>query len=224
VPGADLAALLSRLRAAGERLPVALAAWIATRAAEALDHAHRARGQDGAPLGVIHRDLSPGNVLLSFGGRVFLIDFGIAAAAFRARREERALQGKLGYLSPEQVSGQPVDRRADVFSLGVVLHEALSGARLFSGPSDLATMERVRTAAVPPPSRANPAVPPALDEVVLRALARDPAARFTWASDLAAALAPFAAGGSPAALAALLEQRFVAEAARERARAAEAPG
>jgi serine/threonine-protein kinase len=218
VPGADLGRLLARLRAAGQHLPVRLAAFVAARAAEALDHAHRARGHDGAPLRVVHRDLSPANVLLGFGGGVFLIDFGIAQAALRSRREGEALRGKLGYLSPEQVRGLPVDRRADVFSLGAVLHEALTGARLFTGASDLATLERVRAAQVRPPSERNPAVPPGLDAVVLRALAREPADRWAWASELAEALAPFAAGASAAALAAELAARFPEAAARERRR------
>jgi serine/threonine-protein kinase len=167
---------------------------------------------------VVHRDLSPANVLLGFGGGVFIIDFGIAQAALRSRREGDALRGKLGYLSPEQVRGLPVDRRADVFSLGAVLHEALTGARLFAGASDLATLERVRAAQVRPPSERNPAVPPGLDAVVLRALQREPADRFAWARDLAEALRPFAAGASEAALAEELTVRFPEAAARELAR------
>jgi serine/threonine-protein kinase len=130
------------------------------------------------------------------------------------------LRGKFGYLSPEQVRGLPVDRRADVFSLGAVLHELLTGHRLFHGPSDLAVLERVRAAQVRPPSERNPAVPPALDGVVLRALAREPVERFGWASELAEALVPFAAPGGRPALAQELATRFPAELAEERARAA----
>jgi serine/threonine-protein kinase len=126
------------------------------------------------------------------------------------------LRGKFGYLSPEQVRGLPVDRRADVFSLGAVLHEALAGERLFRGPSDLAVLERVRTAAVQAPSARNPEVPAALDKVVLRALAREPADRYAWAGGLAEALRPFTAGVGPGALPALLAEGFEAEAARER--------
>jgi serine/threonine-protein kinase len=166
---------------------------------------------------VVHRDLSPANVLLGFDGGVRVIDFGVASAAFRAHREKLVLRGKFGYLAPEQVRGLPVDRRADVFSLGAVLHEALAGERLFRGPSDLAVLERVRTAAVRPPSARNPEVPPALDEVVLRALAREPADRHAWAGELALALQPFTDGNGPEALRALLAERFEAEAARERA-------
>jgi serine/threonine-protein kinase len=216
VPGTDLRALLGHLRQRRERLPVPLTCWIGARVAEALDHAHRASGADGAPLQVVHRDLSPANVLLGFDGGVRVIDFGVASAAFRVHREGTALRGKYGYLSPEQVRGLPVDRRADLFSLGALLHEALAGERLFRGPSDLAVLERVRSAEVRPPSLRNPAVPAALDAVVLTALAREAADRQPWAAALAEALRPFAAGAGPAALARLLEERFEAEVERER--------
>jgi serine/threonine-protein kinase len=154
---------------------------------------------------------------------VAVIDFGIAQAAFRAHRERAVLRGKLGYLSPEQAAAQPVDRRADVFSAGAVLHELLTGQRLFSGGSDLAVLEQVRSATVRPPSEKNPAVPPALDAVVLQALARPPSQRFSWGSDLAAALEPLAAGASAASLAYLMEEGFPGELQRERERTAELP-
>jgi serine/threonine-protein kinase len=185
--------------------------------AEALDHAHRGHGHDGSALQVVHRDLSPANVLLGFDGGVRVIDFGVASAAFRAHREGTVLRGKFGYLSPEQVRGLPVDRRADLFSLGAVLHEALAGERLFRGPSDLAVLERVRAAAVLAPSARNPQVPAALDQAVLRALARDPADRFPWAEGLAATLRPFTPEPGGPALSALLAEHFEAEATRERA-------
>jgi serine/threonine protein kinase len=217
VPGTDLRALLATLRQRHQFLPVALTCWIGVQVAEALDHAHRGRGHDGAPLHVVHRDLSPANVLLGFDGGVRVIDFGVASAAFRVHREGTALRGKYGYLSPEQVRGLPVDRRADLFSLGAVLHEALAGERLFRGPSDLAVLERVRTADVRPPSLRNPAVPAALDAVVLKALAREPADRQPWAVELGEALRPFAGGAGPALLARVLAERFEAEAARDQA-------
>jgi serine/threonine-protein kinase len=217
--GQDLRALLARLRHDGSRLPPALSAHLVAEAALALDHAHRAAGQDGAPLHVVHRDLSPANLLVGYDGRVAVLDFGIAQAAFRAHREDAVLRGKFGYLSPEQVRGLPVDRRADVFSLGALLHELLTGHRLFHGPSDLAVLERVRVAQVRPPSWRNPAVPPALDAVVLRALSRQPEDRHPWASDLAEALAPLADPEGRAALARELALRFPVELAEERARA-----
>jgi serine/threonine-protein kinase len=201
VAGLDLRALLAHHRREGTHLPVGLCAFVAARAAEALDHAHRATGPDGASLQVVHCDLTPANVLLGPDGRVYLIDFGIARAAFEAHREAAALRGKFGYLAPEQAAGRPADRRADVFSLGAVLHEALTGRRLFAGPNDLAVLQQVSRAEVRPPSAQNAAVPPGLDAVVLRALARAPEGRFAWASELALALAPYQAAAGAAALA-----------------------
>jgi serine/threonine-protein kinase len=217
VAGVDLRAVLDARRQQAQPLLVATACWIAARVAEALDHAHRGHGHDGRPLLVVHRDLSPANVLLGFDGRVRIIDFGVASAAFRVHREGTALRGKFGYLSPEQVRGLPADRRADVFSLGAVLHEMLTGERLFRGPSDLAVLERVRAAEVAPPSRHNPAVPPALDALVLKALAREPAERFPWAADLAEELRPLAASASAGQLAALLAEQFPGELEKDRA-------
>ncbi len=211
VAGRDLRALVDRTRARGGRLSVALAAHVAWRVADALDHAHRRRDGEGGELRVVHRDVSPANVLLGFDGNVRIIDFGIAQAAFRSAPRRAVLRGKLGYMSPEMVRGLPVDRRSDVFALGVVLHEMLTGERLFTGPSELAVMERVRAAAVRPPSARNPAVSRALDAVVLRALAREPEGRFAWASELRDALLAFMHGvppDDPAPLARALAQAF----------------
>jgi hypothetical protein len=206
VPGQDLRALIKRQRRAGERMPVAVAAYIAHRLADALDWAHRARDAEGRDLQVVHCDVSPANILLAWDGTVRLIDFGIAQAAFRAHRERRLLRGKLGYMTPEGVRGLPVDRRADVFALGTVLWEMLAGEKLFTGPSELALLERVRSAEVPPPSSRNPAVLPGLDAVVLRALAREPEDRFQWASDLREALLPYLGQGVPSNDAAVLQR------------------
>ena len=221
VAGATLRALLDRLRAAGERLPIALAAQVAHRVADALDYAHRERDARGRPLRLVHRDVSPAYVLLGFDGEVRLIDFGIAQAAISTRAPDAVLRGKFGYMSPEQVRGHPVDRRADVFSLGIVLHEMLAGERLFTGPSELAVLEKVRSAEVRPPSERNPAVPPALDDVVLRALAREAGDRYSWASELRDALEAWlpAAPAQPPPLAGLLAGHFAEEIHRERSRA-----
>jgi eukaryotic-like serine/threonine-protein kinase len=197
VAGRDLRALVDRVRARRELLPVPLAAHVAWRMLDALDHAHRRRGADGAELRIVHRDVSPANVLVGFDGIPRLIDFGIAQAAGRAGGPPDVLRGKFGYMSPEMVRGQPVDRRSDVFALGVVLHEALTGARLFTGPSELAVMEKVRACEVERPSRSNASMPRALDEVVLRALAREPEHRFGWASEMRDALLPFAGDAAP---------------------------
>ncbi len=225
VAGRDLRTLLDRIRALGERLSPARAAHVGARVADALDHAHRQRTATGSALRVVHRDVSPGNVLVAFDGSVRIIDFGIAVAALRGRRPGgNRLRGTFGYMCPEMVRALPVDRRADVFSLGIVLHEMLTGERLFTGPSELAVMERVRAAEVPPPSARNRAVPPTLDAVVLRALAREPEARFAWASDLRDALLPLARSGEPPgdarSLRALMARAFPGEAAAEEERIA----
>lgn len=215
VPGKDLRAVMKRTRRMGERIPVPLAAYLGFRVADALDYAHRKRDAQGHELRVVHRDVSPANVLVGFDGSVRIIDFGIAQAAFRTRREETVLRGKFGYMSPEAASGDAVDRRSDVFALGVVLHEVLTGVRLFTGPTELAVLERVRSGEIPPPSRLNPAVPPGLDAVVLRALARDVHERWAWASELRDALAPWVLAGTPAgdppALARFMARQFPGE-------------
>src|SRR5512142_1841310 len=208
VAGRDLRDLVDRARRAGERLPVPLCAHVAWRVADALDHAHRRRDASGTELRVVHRDVSPANVLLGFDGSVRIIDFGIAQAALRDRRGEGLVRGKFSYLSPEAVSGAPVDRRSDVFSLGVVHHEMLTGEKLFSARSELATLAEVRRAEVAPPSARRPGVPAGLDAVVLRALARHPDERFRWASDLRDALRPFAAEEGGPALARILTSAF----------------
>ncbi|BDG01979.1 serine/threonine-protein kinase [Anaeromyxobacter oryzae] len=215
VPGKDLRALLDRCRARKEPLPVPLAAAVTARVADALDHAHRTRDAHGEPLRVVHRDVSPANVLLGFDGSVRIIDFGIAQAAIRTRRQDTVLRGKFGYMSPEMVRGLPVDRRSDVFALGAVLHEMLTGERLFTGSSELAVLEAVRSAAVRPPSERRRDVPARLDDVVLRALAREPEDRWAWAGELRDALRPFASGGDPPALARLMARSFPADLRRE---------
>jgi len=222
LPGKDLKALQARLRQAGTRLPVPLAAWIAARAADALDHAHRRRGARGERLRIVHNDVSPANVLLGFDGSVRLIDFGIAQAELREHRGPPALRGRFSYLSPEAARGQPVDRRADVFSLGVVLHELLTGEKLFSARSELATLVEIRSAEVPPPSARRPEVPPALDAIVLQALARDPDRRWRWASELRDALRPHAARDGGPAVARILASAFPDELRVERSRSASA--
>jgi TonB family protein len=142
-------------------------------------------GMDGKELNLVHRDVSPQNVLISFEGDIKLCDFGIAKAATKVQQTQAgALKGKLQYMSPEQAWGKKVDRRTDIFSLGVVLYEMLTGERLFSGDTDLTILEQVRDARSTPPSAKNGEVPPKVDQIVLKALAKNPQDRYQNASEM----------------------------------------
>jgi eukaryotic-like serine/threonine-protein kinase len=219
VPGKDLGALLGATAARGERVPVAVTAFVGAQVLSALDHAHARRDAAGRPLDVVHRDVSPRNVLLSFAGEVKLADFGLARAGARGAPEEPGVvRGRAGYVSPEQARGGAVDARSDLFSIGAVLHEMLTGEPLFAGPSDLLALERAAEGRVPSPRELAPEVPEPLARAVLDALARDPARRPTSAAALRERLAPYAAPDGAARLSALLAASFPEDLARERAR------
>ena len=174
VEGRDLRAILESARELGMPLPVPLAVYVASKVASALDYAHRRRDGDGRDLHIVHRDVSPQNILISYEGDIKLCDFGIAKAASKvSQTESGALKGKIQYMSPEQAWGKPIDRRSDLFSLGTVLYELLTEQKLFRGESDLTVLEKVRAAAAAAPSEANPDVPKPLDTIVLKALARE---------------------------------------------------
>lgn len=224
ISGKDLLSLAQYVKRSGDRLPFHLAAYIGSRVAEGLGYAHRKTGPDGRPLGIVHRDISPQNVLIAYEGAVKLIDFGIAKAAIHSSHQTQAgvLKGKFGYMSPEQIGGKPIDQRSDIFALGTVLHEMLTGERLFAGENDFLTLEKVRAAKVDAPSRVNPEVPPPLDNIVMRALAREPGDRYQTASQFADDLARFlhmsGAGLSAKALKDWMRTRFAGEIANEEAK------
>jgi TonB family protein len=185
VDGRDLRALLNAAQDLGVPLPTPLAVYVASKVAAALDYAHRRKDSEGHEMTIVHRDVSPQNILISYEGDIKLCDFGIAKAASKASTTQSgALKGKVQYMSPEQAWGKPIDRRSDLFSLGSVLFEMLTGTRLFRGDSDLTVLEKVRAAQVVPPSTINPEVPKNLDTVVLKALAREPEERYPNASDM----------------------------------------
>jgi TonB family protein len=185
VDGRDLRAIELSARELSVPLPVPLAVYIASKVASALDYAHRRRDADGRELNIVHRDVSPQNILISYEGDIKLCDFGIAKAASKASKTQSgALKGKMQYMSPEQAWGKPIDRRSDLFSLGVVLHELLTGERLFKGDTDINILEKVRNANVAPPSGMNPEVSQSLDAVVMKALAKEPDERYGNASDM----------------------------------------
>ncbi|HLL52620.1 MAG TPA: protein kinase [Myxococcaceae bacterium] len=167
----------------------ALVAQIGAEVARGLHHAHRLTDK-GKPLNLVHRDVTPHNVLLSYDGAVKLTDFGVAKAG-NSQTSAGVLKGKFAYMSPEQSRGEPVDARTDVFALGIVLWEMLTGGRLFEGDSDVAVLRAVQQSAIAPPARLNPDVPPELDAIVMRALERDAATRYQTAQELERALASF---------------------------------
>ena len=185
VEGKDLRSALNLARKKGTPLPMGLALLIAARLASALDYAHRKRDFDGRELGLVHRDVSPQNILLTSEGDIKLVDFGIAKAVSKASQTQMgALKGKLQYMSPEQAWGKTVDGRSDIFSLGAVLFELLTGERLFSGDSEISVLEAVREGKIRAPREVNPAVPPEVDAIVMRALRVEPEDRYATAGEL----------------------------------------
>ena len=189
VRGRDLLQIINACRAQRRRMPSHVAVLIVSELCKGLDYAHRVK-MEGRPLGIIHRDVSPSNIMVSWEGEVKVADFGIAKAAHQEKTATGTMKGKYGYMSPEQVKGEKIDIRSDVFAAGVLLWESLVGKRLFKGETDLETLELVREARIPAlPSAYNKQVSPQLDQLVLRALAVDPADRFQTASELHQALA-----------------------------------
>ncbi len=193
VDGATLRAIQAEARAGGKLVPLEHAVNIVLAVAAALHHAHEQRGSDGQPLQIVHRDVSPSNVIVSYEGAAKLLDFGIAKAAGRMTTTRMGvLKGKVAYMSPEQCNAEPLDRRSDIFSLGIVLYELTTGQRLFDGENEIAVAKQVTTGEIPLPSSRVPGYPPALEAIVLRTLARDQTRRYATAHDVAADLEVFA--------------------------------
>ena len=185
VDGKDLRTILNTARDAHSPVPLGLALLVASRLASALDHAHRKKDFEGHAMGLVHRDVSPQNVLISFDGDIKLCDFGIVKAVAKASKTQMgALKGKLQYMSPEQAWGRPVDGRSDIFSLGTLLFEMLTGRRLFMGESEMSVLDAVREGRIQAPRDLDPRIPLEVNALVLRALAREPKDRFQSAGDL----------------------------------------
>ncbi|MBK6685333.1 MAG: serine/threonine protein kinase [Deltaproteobacteria bacterium] len=187
--GEDLETVLSTVASGGRgRMPIEFATSVARNCARGLHYAHEMLSADGKSAGVVHRDVNPSNIFVTYDGEVKLLDFGVAKVRAREATRAGTFKGKLGYSSPEQLSGAPVDRRTDIFCLGIVLWECLTGTQLFEGDSDAGKVEAVRAKRIWPPSALRPQIPRDLDEVCLRALARNPSERYESAAEMAAAL------------------------------------
>ena len=184
IEGRDLRSILSECSKRNVTMPISLALYITTLLASALDYAHKKRDFENRDLGLVHRDMSPQNVLISFEGDVKLCDFGIAKAASKATQTRSgALKGKLQYMSPEQAWGKDIDHRSDIFSLGLVLYEMLTSEKVFAGDSELSVLEQVRDPIIPAPSVKNTDVDAEIDRIVFLALNADRGERYQSAQD-----------------------------------------
>jgi serine/threonine protein kinase/tetratricopeptide (TPR) repeat protein len=188
VEGPDLGMLMSAAKAKGTRLPPWIGAWIIGEAAKGLHYAHSKKDESGTPLEIVHRDVSPQNILLSYDGAVKITDFGIASAKLFVE-ETGVLKGKFGYMSPEQARGERVDRRSDVYSLGVILWEILAGRPLHAGLGGEALLDIVRSGIVEPPSTYARDVPTELESIVMSCLAPHREQRFPSGRELTSAIA-----------------------------------
>lgn len=185
VEGHNLRRVFQRLTEVGARFPVPIALFIATEALKGLAHAHERRDAQGNLLGIVHRDISPPNILISRAGEVKLTDFGLAKAVTQGELTDPGIvKGKFSYLSPEAVDGRAVDHRTDIFSMGVVLWELLANRRLFLGKTEVETVELVQKTEVPSLTLLNPDLTEDLDRLIRRALHRDPRRRFPTAREM----------------------------------------
>jgi serine/threonine protein kinase len=185
LPGEDLFKALNNLSMSRQLMPLHMAVGIGHQLCNGLHFAHQFTDTSGKPLNLVHRDINPANILITYGGEVKIIDFGVAKTNANVQTINGVIKGKVAYMPPEQVLGREVDQRADIFSAGVVLWEVLTGRPLFLRNNEAATLYAIMNAPIPPPSKLRADVPPELDRIVSRALARSPGERFDTAEDMA---------------------------------------
>lgn len=217
VPGQDLKGVVKRCTDRGVRLSYEHAAYVLHEVCLGLDYAHTKVGPGGRPLAIVHRDISPQNVLVGYDGQVKITDFGIAKASSKLDSTQvGTLKGKFGYMAPEQVvAGMELDHRADIFAAGVILWELITGQRLFSGRSEIEILERVRAARIDPPSTLDPEVPRELERIIFRSLMKDREKRYQsgkeMAADLSKFLAQIAPGFSATEMSSVMRELFAPE-------------
>ncbi|MBN2695719.1 serine/threonine protein kinase [bacterium] len=185
INGKDLKQLFEKNRKFSTPMDVAQACYIIAQVCAGLDYAHRKKDERGVDLNIIHRDVSPQNIRLSYDGEVKIIDFGIAKAKNKSSKTEAGiLKGKFGYMSPEQVRGQVLDRRSDIFAIGIILYELLTNIRLFQGETDFSTLEKIRNVDIPFPTTINPNIPAELEQIIMKSLEKDRKDRYEYAHDM----------------------------------------
>jgi serine/threonine protein kinase len=223
ISGKDLKSLWSWSKARGQVMPVELAAFIVMRMCDGLEYAHSRRDNTGNPSAVVHRDISPQNVLISWEGDVKVIDFGIAKATEKSgKTRPGTLKGKFAYMAPEQIRGLPLDGRSDIFAIGVVLYELCTGQRGFQADSEFSLLEMVRNVEIRPPSLLNQSLPPELERIIYKALAKDRDQRYATCADMSEDLQRFLLmrGKPPQArdLSAFMRENFTVDWDKERTR------
>ena len=199
IAGQDLTAVVKKAKKAVGNISIDVAGRIIANAAEALQYAHTLKDNMGRPLNLVHRDVSPSNILVSYSGATKLVDFGIAKAESQnAKTQAGTLKGKYSYMSPELIRGQPIDGRNDVFALGIVFYEVLVGRRLFRRETELAIIHDILEGKVPPPSKLRPEIPAEIDKIVMKAIEKDVKNRYQSAQEMQLAIERFlSSGGHP---------------------------
>jgi eukaryotic-like serine/threonine-protein kinase len=217
VPGQDLKGVVKRCADRGVRLSYEHAAYVMREVCLGLDYAHTKHDGSGRPLAIVHRDISPQNVLVGYDGAVKITDFGIAKASSKLDSTQvGTLKGKFGYMAPEQVvTGMDLDHRSDIFASGVILWELITGQRLFAGRNEIEILERVRAARIEPPSTLDAEVPRELERIIFKSLMKDREKRYQWAKEMANDLTKFLAQVSPrfgaADMSAVMKELFATE-------------